>query len=204
MKVYRQTYYQGEKLEIEQERSRQKMRRKRSDPLYREAERLRKKERYYSNHDQVRKYYADRYWKDPEKSRSYARDWYRDHKIEILKRLAERKQKDRKKFRKYDRDHYWRNVDRSRQMARIKSARRRHRFIANGVEPVDIEAIIARDGLKCHICGLPVKRDEISLDHLIPISKGGPHASWNLAISHRLCNYSRSDKGDAQLRLPVK
>ena len=74
----------------------------------------------------------------------------------------------------------------------------------NIIEPVDIENIIKRDGLICHICKKPIKRTEVSIDHLIPVSKDGPHAEWNLGIAHLMCNISRGNRGSAQLRIPLK
>jgi len=57
----------------------------------------------------------------------------------------------------------------------------------------------------CHICGKKVRRDRIQLDHLIPLSKGGPHTYENLAVSHPYCNQSRGDgRLPAQLRLRIE
>lgn len=57
----------------------------------------------------------------------------------------------------------------------------------------DIERayIIARDQSRCHICGKKCRRDEITLDHLIPLAKGGTHAPENLRVAHLSCNFSK-------------
>ena len=70
------------------------------------------------------------------------------------------------------------------------------------VERIDRKAIIARDRSICHICGKHIIPTEMSLDHLVPLARGGSHAAQNLACAHRRCNSQRStDAKPAQLRL---
>jgi len=82
----------------------------------------------------------------------------------------------------------------------------------NSAERVDLGVIRGRDGMVCHICGKKINQDleyphpmSLSYDHLIPISHGGPHAEWNLAVAHLGCNSSRGPgRTSAQLHLPLK
>lgn len=66
-------------------------------------------------------------------------------------------------------------------------------------------SLYLRDKYECQICGLPVEKDGThpilgaSLDHILPRSAGGSHASPNLRTVHRLCN---SERGDAKLTDP--
>jgi len=84
-------------------------------------------------------------------------------------------------------------------------ALRRARKQTTVVERIDRAQIIERDKSTCHICGKKVRRDRIQLDHLIPLSKGGPHTYENLAVSHPYCNQSRGDgRLPAQLRLRIE
>lgn len=55
--------------------------------------------------------------------------------------------------------------------------------------------IFERDEYVCGICSLPVDRaakapdpDSPSLDHIIPLSKGGDHSEANTQCSHLRCN----------------
>lgn len=48
--------------------------------------------------------------------------------------------------------------------------------------------------LTCELCFKPIKFGEDSLDHLLPISKGGTNDFWNLAISHLGCNRKKGSK----------
>lgn len=79
--------------------------------------------------------------------------------------------------------------------------RRRARLRSQFVAPVDAAAIYRRDRGRCHICGKHVRQVDASMDHLIPISLGGPHAPWNVALTHLRCNLRRSNTGPAQLLL---
>lgn len=79
-----------------------------------------------------------------------------------------------------------------------------HRFRANryGVEydpTVTIDALIERDGNICQICGQPCDKNDKSwnngigplyptIDHIIAMSKGGPHTWDNVQLAHAYCN----------------
>jgi 5-methylcytosine-specific restriction endonuclease McrA len=74
-------------------------------------------------------------------------------------------------------------------------ARYKARKRANVVERVDYAAVIERDGRMCHICGEAVDMSlpkyhpmSRSFDHVIPLSKGGPHSMDNVKLSHFGCN----------------
>lgn len=69
--------------------------------------------------------------------------------------------------------------------------------------------IAERDGWHCHLCGKAVPnqpykaRDaDPTIDHLIPVSKGGEHTRANVSLAHNRCNWERSDADlEFQLRL---
>ena len=81
--------------------------------------------------------------------------------------------------------------------------RYRARLQGQFVAPVDAQAIYVRDRGRCHICGKHVNQVDASMDHLVPISLGGIHAPWNVALAHRLCNIKRKASGPAQSRLAI-
>lgn len=60
---------------------------------------------------------------------------------------------------------------------------------------------IARDEPPCHICGNEINYqaghldpDSYTIDHIIPLNRGGPDTLDNLAAAHRACNRDKSDK----------
>ena len=61
------------------------------------------------------------------------------------------------------------------------------------VEKVDRLAIYERDGGICQLCDESVARDKFDLDHIVPISKGGPHMPSNVRLAHRSCNARRGN-----------
>lgn len=54
--------------------------------------------------------------------------------------------------------------------------------------------IIERDNSRCHMCRKKCKREEIHLDHVIPLSKGGTHTLENLRVACAPCNLSKGDR----------
>jgi 5-methylcytosine-specific restriction endonuclease McrA len=53
--------------------------------------------------------------------------------------------------------------------------------------------VVRRDNYICQICHNHVPDDEIELDHIIPISKGGPTNVENLRLLCRACNRKKSN-----------
>lgn len=51
----------------------------------------------------------------------------------------------------------------------------------------------------CGICHLPVDEADKSLDHIMPIAKGGPHILENLQVAHLSCNKKKNDSYPDQL-----
>jgi 5-methylcytosine-specific restriction endonuclease McrA len=81
---------------------------------------------------------------------------------------------------------------------RKKSAKRRGAAVRG--ETVTHEEIAERDGFICYLCSgvvdmsLPrVSRWGATLDHVIPVSKGGKDTADNLKLAHWICNNRKSD-----------
>lgn len=63
------------------------------------------------------------------------------------------------------------------------------------VEPVGLGYLIKRDACICQICHTPVDLtakapdpNSPSLDHIVPLAKGGKHSKENCQLAHFLCN----------------
>ena len=75
---------------------------------------------------------------------------------------------------------------------------------------IDLDSLLRRDGYVCHICGgLCDKNDFImkngakvtgnnypSIDHVVPLAKGGLHSWNNVKVAHRICNSLKGDSYD--------
>ena len=68
---------------------------------------------------------------------------------------------------------------------------RRARHANLYVEDVDRGVLLAAHSGICHLCSTAVGPDW-QVEHVIPVSKGGPHCYGNTAPSHPSCNYRKS------------
>lgn len=69
---------------------------------------------------------------------------------------------------------------------------------------ITIEKLLKRDGGICQICGRPVDCKDVAngharslyptLDHIIPLSKGGTHTWDNVQLAHMGCNAGKRDR----------
>lgn len=100
-------------------------------------------------------------------------------------------------------------------MARLDRNRKR-RAVRSGshwADVVSLEYLAKRDGCRCQLCGRKVdmtrrtsasKHDPLSpsVDHVIPLSKGGEHSMANTQLAHLGCNMSKGNRAaNDQLRL---
>lgn len=76
----------------------------------------------------------------------------------------------------------------------------RARKLGAYVEDVERAVVLERDDWTCHICGRPIPKDTIwpeveyaTLDHVIPLNKGGEHSYANVKAAHNLCNSTKRD-----------
>lgn len=163
-----------------------------------------------AHREELRRYYAN-YRKEHGLGTYYA-NYYQKNKARWKKpstakpRLTAEELKLRKQ--ECDRRYRARNRDRlNAGIARAKAAKpekyktiqaqswltRRARLKAAPIERVALADVMARDRMRCHLCGLAIERRP-SFDHLIPVSRGGAHAEWNLMLAHIRCNQSRGTK----------
>lgn len=65
------------------------------------------------------------------------------------------------------------------------------------ISDVDRLAIYIRDSFMCAYCGRDLRNAsarDVTLDHLLPRSKGGKHSSRNLVTACRSCNSARGNR----------
>jgi 5-methylcytosine-specific restriction endonuclease McrA len=78
-----------------------------------------------------------------------------------------------------------------------RRARQHKAFVRN----VNRKEIFKRDHWICGICGQPVDSilrhphpGSATLDHIIPLAKGGTHEPSNTQLAHFMCNSLKSDR----------
>jgi 5-methylcytosine-specific restriction endonuclease McrA len=84
-------------------------------------------------------------------------------------------------------------TDRARLLNRLKTARylARKKSVGGTVTITEWEAIEAGQDGRCAHCGRHVK---LEMDHVIPLSKGGPNVKENIQGLCRPCNASKADR----------
>lgn len=90
----------------------------------------------------------------------------------------------------------WANkpIEQRRAISAQRAHNRRARLRAVEYETIDRPAIIERDNSTCYLCGKVLLPDEITLDHVIPISKGGSHTTNNIKVACLSCNCSKGNR----------
>jgi hypothetical protein len=92
--------------------------------------------------------------------------------------------------------------------ATARCQRRRALKVGATVEKFPLNEIYERDGWICQLCNKKVDRElewpngmSKSIDHIIPLIKGGEHSRRNVQLAHLVCNTSIRENGIKQMRL---
>ncbi len=163
-----------------------------------------------SNPERNREWQRDYYQRNKDKAEFKAKkaEWYRSWRTrhsEYHRRrnqayyathpeYAERSNQRTSQF-KVDNPRYMRvyrkvNLMKYREYARRREALKR----ASMVDKIDYTAILERDGYMCYLCNQVVDPSDLHFDHVIPLSKGGPHTMDNIRVTHAACNLRKNTK----------
>lgn len=84
----------------------------------------------------------------------------------------------------------------------------RHARRAAGSITLSISQLGERDGHLCGLCKKPVDMNLSgshqmgpTIDHIVPVSRGGTNDELNLQLAHRRCNVAKGNRGAVQLLL---
>ena len=98
-------------------------------------------------------------------------------------------------------DRFKRHYRNNKESYREKKNRRRVLKYSGKYVYINIYNIYKRDRWKCGICGLRVNTKlkhphpySPSLDHIVPLSRGGTHTKDNVQLAHLRCNLSKGSK----------
>lgn len=69
------------------------------------------------------------------------------------------------------------------------------------VEDVRTDVVLAAHGRWCYLCETAIGED-LHLDHVVPLARGGEHSYANIRPAHAHCNQSKKDQQLHELDLP--
>jgi 5-methylcytosine-specific restriction endonuclease McrA len=138
-----------------------------------------------------KQYDRDRYYANVEVSRKRVRDYNREHAEERQAYTRAWRLANLEKIKETD------TLDKQRLRWQKRRAIKRDAF----VETVRSEEIYKRDNYICQLCFAPVDINlkwpdpmSHSLDHIVPLSKGGEHSRANTQLAHIGCNWKKNNK----------
>jgi 5-methylcytosine-specific restriction endonuclease McrA len=174
--------YQAEFRERHRERLRQQRWDERLAETPEEAEARRIRIRAYDEKTKDRKNERSKQYRDanPEKHREWCRRYREEHLEEQRKKDRESKAKNKEKYRESH--------------ISFSLKRRARKAGAGECETIHLRVLAERDDWICHLCGGTVTTKSWSMDHLVPISKGGDHTYANVKLAHKICNTRRSNR----------
>jgi 5-methylcytosine-specific restriction endonuclease McrA len=172
-----------------------------------EAARIRARKWYRDNPERAKKARRAWYLRNKEKMRKYSLEYREANHDDLLRydrdrsRTEKRKEQNRiciaknpgprrEKTKKWVAD----NPERAAVNAHHAQERRRAKMRQVPYEKIDRDLVFLKDEGICGICGQPLERSELTLDHIIPISKGGGHLYANVHSAHLICNIRRATR----------
>ena len=160
-----------------------------------EAEKSRARERAHE-------YYA----KYPDRVKARAKQWAQDNPERVRQRMDKWREENREyvavknrawalanpeKVRRSSRESAYRNIE----SVKARGHQRRAQMRGGEVEKFLAIEIYERDAWMCGICREPIDTALVwpapmskSLDHIVPVSRGGGHVRDNVQASHLVCN----------------
>ena len=137
---------------------------------------------------------------------------WRKYQKEYREKNKEKMYKIRKKYQEENRDVILalKRIYRLANLDKAAASTRKYNALKYGVNHKkynDID-IFERDNWVCGICGTKINKRlkwpsprSKSIDHIVPLSKGGADAVINVQASHLRCNMSKNNRNGGQLRL---
>lgn len=121
-----------------------------------------------------------------EKSRQASREYQAANREQVLAYKRWYRSVNREKLREKNRIYKAKNREKSRQDTRIRHAR----LVKNGVYTVTAKDLAALKRKPCYLCGGKAE----TVDHRVPVARGGRHSIGNLEPCCRGCNFAKRDK----------
>ena len=139
------------------------------------------------------------------------KDWYQDNIQERRTKANSRRKENVEVERQKDNERYERDREKRIALATEHSHRRKARKLNTVVEKgISVLSLKKRHGTKCHYCqkemdftkgvGRKFNNDMATIEHLIPLARGGEHTFENTVLACRFCNISRGAKSQEDFK----
>ena len=137
--------------------------------------------------------HRERYAKNPERYKGYQKKYYRNNSDRVAERHLEWVNKNRNYLAEYKKQLKAKNRSR---YTEYENARR-SRIAKSGNYQITDKELKKLYASPCVICGI---KQSITLDHIIPISRGGRHSIGNVQPLCKSCNSRKSTKFMIELK----
>lgn len=109
-----------------------------------------------------------------------------EYKIKKEVKRSKRKEERKRYKARYKRIHYFKHISKV------------HNKRSGGyvLRPIELWGLLKRQRMLCGLTGRRLNRDNISLDHIVPLSKGGSNEPSNLRFVHIDANTFKMDMND--------
>jgi 5-methylcytosine-specific restriction endonuclease McrA len=157
-------------------------------------------------HSQVNK---ENYYKNRERRLAVTSAWGKANRERVKETKAVWRENNREKMREYHRQYRLKNPDKAKaalakwsknnpDQTRASAAKRRVQKAANGVFEISLKEISKLYRSNCVYCG---QSGKMTMDHVIPVSRGGRHSIGNLVPACQSCNFSKHNHTIMEWRL---
>ncbi len=146
-----------------------------------------------TNKEHLAQYRRKRRATHRERLLAYSRIYHSKETPEFRRRQYERSRDYRQEYSRINSDRMhatsrlWRQTF-PEKLAEKESRRRARKRNAPRIEKIDRPAIIERDKWMCYLCGCICTSENVTLDHVIPLARGGSHTADNLRVACHSCN----------------
>lgn len=184
------------------ERSTSCLRSKRIECEYCKEEKILAAELKEKRTDLVRFLIALKESKTPKTCACCGEEFFSEHHSKVY--CSEKCKKKAKRDRRKERDPEGYRLIKKKQKSEKKHIKRAKKYGCSYEYGITLKSVVNRDGLVCKICGKPCDFSDRSygngfgplypsVDHIIPLSKGGSHTWDNVQIAHCICNSVKRD-----------